>query len=53
MPLVEKSWIRVKDLSQSKYTLCYAYLLTLAGVAEKLELISKAEKQQSRQGSMP
>jgi EPS-associated MarR family transcriptional regulator len=39
--LVEKCWVKIQNLSQSKNKLCYAYLLTSAGVAEKSKLTAE------------
>ena len=39
--LVEKCWVKIQNFSQSKNKLCYTYLLTSAGVAEKSKLTAE------------
>ena len=45
--LVEKGWIKMRNSSQSKNKLRYAYVLTPAGVAEKSKLTAEYEMLQA------
>jgi len=36
--LIEKSWVKMQNFSQSKNKFCYVYILTPRGIAEKADL---------------